>query len=138
MEFVLTPTAPEIQSNTVKCIARVAQSCKHRERQGIKLYINQIIGLLGNILHFSYSCMCFLSMLSCLLVCLADNRKLLHEQDVEKVLVELLSVVNDSVKTATCHAVAAMSFHLASKDSFRDLGTYAFIQQPKTATHLQL
>lgn len=35
MEFVLTPTAPEIQSNTVKCIARVAQSCKHRKRQEI-------------------------------------------------------------------------------------------------------
>ncbi|XP_068565875.1 armadillo repeat-containing protein 3 isoform X2 [Cebidichthys violaceus] len=27
MEFVLTPNMPEIQSNAVKCIARVAQSC---------------------------------------------------------------------------------------------------------------
>ncbi|XP_068565873.1 armadillo repeat-containing protein 3 isoform X1 [Cebidichthys violaceus] len=52
----------------------------------------------------------------------SENRKLLHEQNVEKVLVELLSVADISVKTATCQAVSAMSFHLASKDSFRDLG----------------
>ena len=28
MEFVLTPNKPEIQTNAVKCIVRVAQSCK--------------------------------------------------------------------------------------------------------------
>ncbi|KAF3836015.1 hypothetical protein F7725_028573 [Dissostichus mawsoni] len=54
--------------------------------------------------------------------CEAENRKLLHEQNVEKVLVELLSVADISVQTATCQAVSVMSFHLASKDSFRDLG----------------
>ncbi|XP_059182856.1 armadillo repeat-containing protein 3 [Centropristis striata] len=52
----------------------------------------------------------------------SENRKVLHEQNVEKVLVQLLSVADISVKTATCQAVSAMSFHLASKDSFRDLG----------------
>uniref|UniRef100_A0A8P4GAU8 Armadillo repeat containing 3 n=1 Tax=Dicentrarchus labrax TaxID=13489 RepID=A0A8P4GAU8_DICLA len=78
MEFILTPNVSEIQSNAVKCIAKVAQS--------------------------------------------SENRKLLHEENVEKVLVELLSVADVSVKTATCQAVDAMSFHLASKDSFRDLG----------------
>ncbi|XP_054479178.1 armadillo repeat-containing protein 3 [Anoplopoma fimbria] len=52
----------------------------------------------------------------------SENRKLLHEQSVEKVLVELLSVADISVKTATCQAMSVMSFHLASKDSFRDLG----------------
>ncbi|XP_069561620.1 armadillo repeat-containing protein 3 [Brachyistius frenatus] len=78
MEFVLTPSMPEIQSGTVKCITMVARSC--------------------------------------------ESRKLLHEQDVEKVLVELLSVADVGVKTSTCQAVAAMSFHLASKDSFRELG----------------
>ncbi|XP_038582320.1 armadillo repeat-containing protein 3 isoform X1 [Micropterus salmoides] len=52
----------------------------------------------------------------------SENGKLLHEQNVEKVLVELLSVADVSVKTATCQAVSAMSFHLASKDRFRDLG----------------
>ncbi|XP_071398841.1 armadillo repeat-containing protein 3 [Centroberyx affinis] len=59
----------------------------------------------------------------------AENRKLLHEQDVEKALVELLSAEGDSVKTAACHAVAAMSLHRASKDSFRDLdGIRAVVQ----------
>lgn len=28
MEFLLTPNMPEIQSSAVKCITRVAQSCK--------------------------------------------------------------------------------------------------------------
>ncbi|KAM8823750.1 armadillo repeat-containing protein 3 isoform 2-T2 [Spinachia spinachia] len=52
----------------------------------------------------------------------SENRKLLHEENVETVLVELLSVGDVSVNTAACKAVFAMSFHLASKDSFRDLG----------------
>ncbi|XP_029978658.1 armadillo repeat-containing protein 3 [Sphaeramia orbicularis] len=77
MEFLLTPSKPEIQANTVKCIARVAQS--------------------------------------------PENRKLLHEQNVENILVELLSVADDGVKTVTCEAVATMSSHLPSKDIFRDL-----------------
>lgn len=57
-------------------------------------------------------------------VYLAENRIVLHEQNVEKVLVELLSVADIGVKTSTCQAVAAMSFHLSSKDRFRDLGKY--------------
>ncbi|XP_062297753.1 armadillo repeat-containing protein 3 isoform X2 [Scomber scombrus] len=68
----------------------------------------------------------------------SENRKLLHEQDVEKVLVELLSVANDSVKTATCHAVAAMSFNLASKDSFRDLGGFPAVVQSLSSESLTL
>uniref|UniRef100_A0A671WHB7 Armadillo repeat containing 3 n=1 Tax=Sparus aurata TaxID=8175 RepID=A0A671WHB7_SPAAU len=65
---------------------------------------------------------------SCAVKCIArvaqsaENRKLLHEQNVEKVLVELLSVSDVSVKTASCQAVSKMSFHLACKDCFRDLG----------------
>ncbi|KAM7390610.1 hypothetical protein PAMA_008677 [Pampus argenteus] len=94
MEFVLTPTTPEIQTNTVKCITRVAQS--------------------------------------------SENRKLLHEQDVEKVLVELLSVANDSVKAATCHAVAAMSLNLASKDRVRDLGGIPAVTQLLSSESLAL
>ncbi|XP_036934293.1 armadillo repeat-containing protein 3 isoform X2 [Acanthopagrus latus] len=65
---------------------------------------------------------------SCAVKCIArvaqsaENRKLLHKQNVEKVLVELLSVSDVSVKTASCQAVSKMSFHLACKDRFRDLG----------------
>ncbi|XP_070842419.1 armadillo repeat-containing protein 3 [Chaetodon trifascialis] len=51
-----------------------------------------------------------------------ENFNALHKQSLEKVLVELLSVVDVSVKTAACQAVSAMSFHQASKDSFRELG----------------
>ncbi|KAM6976412.1 armadillo repeat-containing protein 3 [Aplochiton taeniatus] len=59
----------------------------------------------------------------------SENRKLLHEQNIEKALVELLAVENDSVRTATCLAVAAMSLNLASKDTFRDLdGIPAMVQ----------
>lgn len=60
----------------------------------------------------------------CFIVCVAENHKLLHELNVEKVLVELLTVADVSVKTTTCQA---MSFHTASKDSYRDLGTYTLI-----------
>uniref|UniRef100_A0A3B3BV18 Armadillo repeat containing 3 n=1 Tax=Oryzias melastigma TaxID=30732 RepID=A0A3B3BV18_ORYME len=51
-----------------------------------------------------------------------ESLRLLHEEEIEKVLVELLSVEDISVKTSACQAVAAMSFHLDSKDVFRDLG----------------
>ncbi|KAF0028201.1 hypothetical protein F2P81_019288 [Scophthalmus maximus] len=78
MDFFLTPNLPEIQSNVVKCITRVAQS--------------------------------------------PENRKLLHEQHVEKVLVEYLSVEDNGVKMSTCQAVAAMSLHLDSKGRFQELG----------------
>uniref|UniRef100_A0A3Q2NTY0 Armadillo repeat containing 3 n=1 Tax=Fundulus heteroclitus TaxID=8078 RepID=A0A3Q2NTY0_FUNHE len=49
-----------------------------------------------------------------------EGRGVLHEQEVEKALVELLSAADDDVKASACQAVAAMSFHPASKDSFRD------------------
>ncbi|XP_058479400.1 armadillo repeat-containing protein 3 isoform X1 [Solea solea] len=52
----------------------------------------------------------------------SENRKLLHEQNVENVLVELLSTEDITVKTSACQAVTAMSFHLSSKERFRNLG----------------
>ncbi|KAE8279968.1 Armadillo repeat-containing protein 3 Beta-catenin-like protein Cancer/testis antigen 81 [Larimichthys crocea] len=56
----------------------------------------------------------------------SENHKLLHELNVEKVLVELLTVADVSVKTTTCQA---MSFHTASKDSYRDLGAIPAVVQ---------
>uniref|UniRef100_A0A3B5A5T2 Armadillo repeat containing 3 n=1 Tax=Stegastes partitus TaxID=144197 RepID=A0A3B5A5T2_9TELE len=94
MEIVLTPNMPEIQSNTVKCITRVAQS--------------------------------------------SESREVLHKQDVEKVLVELLSVADIKVKSSTCQAVAAMSLHRASKDSFRDLGAIPEVVQLLNSENLML
>lgn len=118
MEFVLTPNTPAIQSNAVNCITRVAHSCKHRRKQEVL-----VLGLEFTRAYLTRTFSLFHSW------CEAENRKLLHEQNVEKVLVELLSVADISVQTATCQAVSVMSFHLASKDSFRDLGTHTFTQQ---------
>ncbi|XP_071341519.1 armadillo repeat-containing protein 3 isoform X2 [Trachinotus anak] len=68
----------------------------------------------------------------------SENRKLLHELNVEKVLVELLSVADVAVKTSTFQAVAAMSFHLASKDRFRDLGGVPAVVQGLSSESLKL
>ncbi|XP_062841883.1 armadillo repeat-containing protein 3 isoform X2 [Trichomycterus rosablanca] len=51
----------------------------------------------------------------------SENQKILHEQNVEKALVDLLAVQNDGVQAATCQAVAAMSKNPSSKDTFRQL-----------------
>ncbi|XP_074549602.1 armadillo repeat-containing protein 3 isoform X2 [Halichoeres trimaculatus] len=59
----------------------------------------------------------------------SENRGLLHKQNIEKVLVELLSVCDVSVQTSTCQAVFAMSFHHASKDSLRDMGAIPAVVQ---------
>ncbi|CAL8292925.1 unnamed protein product [Lota lota] len=59
----------------------------------------------------------------------SENRKLLHEHDVERALVGLLSAEGDGVKTAACHAVATMSLHLASKDTFRELDALRVVVQ---------
>lgn len=59
-------------------------------------------------------------------VCIAENRKLLHEHNVEKVLVDLLSQGEIDVKIATCKAVHAMGLCRASADCIRDLGTYSY------------
>lgn len=79
--------------------------------------------------------MCFLSLFfvnahGWAAVHVAESRKHFHEQNVEKVLVDLLSVQDISVKTATCKAVRAMSHHIGSNDSFRELGMYKFTQPP--------
>ncbi|XP_008305660.2 armadillo repeat-containing protein 3 isoform X2 [Cynoglossus semilaevis] len=78
LNFLLVPSEPEIQSNAIKCIARVAQ--------------------------------------------MSENRQLLHEQNVEKILVELLSEEDINIKTSACQAVTAMSFLRASIERIRELG----------------
>uniref|UniRef100_A0A3B4H8N9 Armadillo repeat containing 3 n=1 Tax=Pundamilia nyererei TaxID=303518 RepID=A0A3B4H8N9_9CICH len=55
--------------------------------------------------------------------------KVLHEQDVETVLVELLSLENIGVMTSACQAVAALTFHLNSKERFRELGCISVLVQ---------
>ncbi|XP_054621016.1 armadillo repeat-containing protein 3 [Dunckerocampus dactyliophorus] len=53
----------------------------------------------------------------------SDLHQFLHDQKVEKVLVDFLSSgANDGAKTYACEAVATLSSFLPSKDVFRDLG----------------
>lgn len=61
--------------------------------------------------------------------CVADNRKHLHQHNVERVLVDLLTSEGEDVcvKTAACKAVHAMSFHESSKDTLRELGMHTFV-----------
>lgn len=39
MEFIITPDITEIQSCAVKCIARVAQSGKHKRKQKLDHFL---------------------------------------------------------------------------------------------------
>uniref|UniRef100_A0AAY4F0E3 Armadillo repeat containing 3 n=1 Tax=Denticeps clupeoides TaxID=299321 RepID=A0AAY4F0E3_9TELE len=50
-----------------------------------------------------------------------ENRKILQDKDVEKVLVDLLAVENSNISSAACQTVAVMSENLASRDTFRHL-----------------
>uniref|UniRef100_A0A671N8V4 EDR1/CTR1/ARMC3-like peptidase-like domain-containing protein n=1 Tax=Sinocyclocheilus anshuiensis TaxID=1608454 RepID=A0A671N8V4_9TELE len=50
-----------------------------------------------------------------------ENRKNLHERNVEKTLTDLLMQENESVRTAACQAVATVSKNLSSRDTFRSL-----------------
>ncbi|XP_022622004.1 armadillo repeat-containing protein 3 [Seriola dumerili] len=69
---------------------------------------------------------------------ISENRILLHELNVEKVLVELLSEADIGVKTSTCQAVAAMSFHLASQHRIRDQGGIPAVVQGLSSENLKL
>ncbi|XP_054893466.1 armadillo repeat-containing protein 3-like isoform X2 [Poeciliopsis prolifica] len=51
----------------------------------------------------------------------SESRDVLHKQEIEKVLVELLSAADDNVKTSACQAIAAMSLNPCFKHNFRDL-----------------
>lgn len=59
----------------------------------------------------------------------SENHNMLHELNVEKVLLELLSGDDDRVTTAASQAVSAMSSNPASKEVFRQLGGLAALVQ---------
>ncbi|XP_061165176.1 armadillo repeat-containing protein 3-like isoform X2 [Saccostrea echinata] len=50
----------------------------------------------------------------------AENRKILHEQEAEKMLIHLLSHESSDVQTAAAQALGIMSENLLSKDSIRE------------------
>ncbi|KAM9436480.1 armadillo repeat-containing protein 3 [Clarias gariepinus] len=64
-----------------------------------------------------------------------ENRKILHEQNVEKAITESLAVESDSVRTAACQAVSTMCKDLSSKDTFREFdGIMSIVQLLNTRT----
>lgn len=64
-----------------------------------------------------YKCQSF-----CYFYTTAENRKILHEQEAEKMLIHLLSHESTDVQTAAAQALGIMSENLLSKDSIREWG----------------
>ncbi|XP_056593979.1 armadillo repeat-containing protein 3 [Triplophysa dalaica] len=56
-----------------------------------------------------------------------EIRKILHGQNVEKALTDLLTQENDNIRIATCQAVATVSKNLSSRDIFRSLDAIKLI-----------
>ncbi|XP_027703702.1 armadillo repeat-containing protein 3 [Vombatus ursinus] len=57
-----------------------------------------------------------------------ENRKILHEQEVEKCLITLLGVENDGTKVAAAEVISAMSESLATKEFFNTQGIPQIVQ----------
>ncbi|KAG9476610.1 hypothetical protein GDO78_003244, partial [Eleutherodactylus coqui] len=57
----------------------------------------------------------------------AESRKIFHEQEAEKVLVELLASDNNGVKAAALQAISALCANVASKDVFSKSGILQII-----------
>ncbi|XP_060048263.1 armadillo repeat-containing protein 3 isoform X2 [Erinaceus europaeus] len=62
----------------------------------------------------------------------SENRKLFHEQEVEKCLVTLLGSENDGTKIAASQAISVMSENSASKEFFNTQGIPQLIQLLKS------
>ncbi|XP_041095860.1 armadillo repeat-containing protein 3-like [Polyodon spathula] len=67
-----------------------------------------------------------------------ENRKILHEQEVEKTLATLLRVNYEGLRTAACQAIAIMCENLASKDEFRKLAGIQPIVQLLNSEHAEV
>ena len=52
----------------------------------------------------------------------ASNRKLLHEQEVERLLILLLAHEDSNVQVAAAQAIGVMAENLASRDAICKLG----------------
>ena len=57
----------------------------------------------------------------------ADNRRILNDEEVENLLIFLLSHSSVCVQVAAVRAVAAMAENLVSRDSFGKLGCEDFL-----------
>ena len=57
----------------------------------------------------------------------ADNRKILHEQEAEKMLIQLLGHENQGVQIACAQALGVMSENLVSRESIGQWGQLILI-----------
>ncbi|XP_031795729.1 armadillo repeat-containing protein 3 isoform X3 [Sarcophilus harrisii] len=62
----------------------------------------------------------------------SETRKILHEQGVEKCLINLLGAENDGTKVAAAEVISAMSENLASKEFFNTQGIPQIVQLLKS------
>ena len=60
---------------------------------------------------------------------LAENRKILHEQEAEKMLILLLAHESTEVQTSAAQALGVMSENLMSKDSIREWGEFPWVYE---------
>ena len=68
----------------------------------------------------------------------AENRKLFHEQEVEKCLVTLLGSENDGTKIAASQAISAMCENLGSKEFFNNQGKQTGKKKKKKKSTLNI
>lgn len=52
----------------------------------------------------------------------AENRKLLHEQEAEKMLIQLLTFDSADVQSAAALAIAVISENLSARDAIKEWG----------------
>ena len=68
----------------------------------------------------------------------AENRKILHEQEAEKMLIHLLSHDSADVQTAAAQALAIMAENLISRDSVREWGNVKYTVDYNKTTNTTL
>ena len=69
-----------------------------------------------------YECIILLLLIDCCCFSSGENRKILHEQEAEKMLITLLGHDDPQVQVACAQALAVMSDHILSKDSIGQWG----------------
>ena len=57
----------------------------------------------------------------------ADNRKILHEQEAEKMLIQLLGHETQGVQIACAQALGVMSENLVSRESIGQWGRFCYV-----------
>ncbi|XP_019387653.1 PREDICTED: armadillo repeat-containing protein 3 isoform X4 [Crocodylus porosus] len=141
---LLSSPDPDVKKNSVECIYRLVQEFNDLHVEALAVVANcledvdtmqliQQTGGLKKLLSFAEtSTIPDIQKNAAKAISKAaydsENRKILHEQEVEKCLINLLGTDNDGVKTAVSQAISAMCENLASKDAFGIQGIPQLVQ----------